>query len=159
VTTAALAVPIILLRKQRAAIANSLRESSAPPRRAGTFSRPLTQISPRTGPGTVSLTKPAAKDSVWSSPISLNAVLYAAKAFGVATLLVAAGSATALWGVKSILGVQDVRIIVSAITIINLCSKYTALDQRVRETNASHPCHQNASLIFTTPSSARFDRD
>jgi hypothetical protein len=112
VTTAALAVPILLLRKQQraAALANSLRESSVPPRRAGAVSRPLIQISPLLAGTVPAAAEHVARDSASFSSISLDAIFYAAKTFSIATVLVAAGSATTLWGIRSILGVQDVRI-------------------------------------------------
>ena len=38
-----------------------------------------------------------------------NSALYTAKAFGLATLLVGAGAVMTVWGVKTVLDVQDVR--------------------------------------------------
>jgi hypothetical protein len=134
VTTVALAVPIVLLRRQRSnALLNTL-----PPRRAGDPSSlasrftPIPNIPPsnvtatqwppprRRSGGTTSFqgsrhTLPASSmlTAVESDrPISndeFNAPLDSGKAFGIATLIVAVCASAAVWSVKTSLDVKDVR--------------------------------------------------
>jgi hypothetical protein len=140
VTTAALAVPIVLLRRQRSnALLNTI-----PPRRTGDLSSLASRFTPiqstppsnvngsqwppprRRNGGTTSFhgSRFTPRASV-SAPLSLeldelpdrarsndefNTPLYAAKAFGLATLIVMVCASTAVWGVKTSLGVKDVRL-------------------------------------------------
>ncbi|CAL1708414.1 unnamed protein product [Somion occarium] len=106
-TTAALAVPIVLLRRQRASVLTKTLESSAPPpprRTALSTSITATSLSTRSAPPPRRVTNepPSAEDG-------FNAALYTAKAFGLATLLVTVGATTAIIGVKSSMGVRDTQ--------------------------------------------------
>ncbi|KIM85554.1 hypothetical protein PILCRDRAFT_337125 [Piloderma croceum F 1598] len=141
VTTVALAVPIVLLRRQRS---NALL-NTFPPRRAGDPSSlasrftPIPNIPPsnvtatqwppprRRSGGTTSfqgsrLTLPSSSassvltavesDEFNDRPMSndeFNAPLYTAKAFGIATLIVAVCASAAVWSVKTSLDVKDTR--------------------------------------------------
>ena len=141
VTTTALAVPILLLRHQRAkALLDAL-----PPRRMGVsanlasrfISTPIASSSkvnygqwppPRRNSGTAVL--PSSRYSPRASSASLttaeldelkyrassdgfNAPLYTASAFGLSTLIVAVCAFVGVWSIKSSLGVKDVCLPVS----------------------------------------------
>lgn len=152
-TTAALTVPIVLLRRQRSrALANPLplrrpqdlstlasrftpisnpapsNEWPPKPRRTvfntSTGSPSAPRIGPRPtniypGSGSASSLLVRAKDlqldekTVLPDDDGFNAPLYTAKAFGIATLIVAVCATTAVWGVKTSMGVKDVRPLIS----------------------------------------------
>jgi hypothetical protein len=140
VTTAALAVPMVLFRRQRSkALLNSL-----PPRRTGDPSRVVSRFTPvssmpssnghqnqwpppRRTSGTKSLqgfgfSPRASAASMPPTGVQLgglrgravpndefNAPLHSAKAFGLATLIVAICASTAVWGLMTSLDVRNVR--------------------------------------------------
>lgn len=140
-TTAALTVPIVLLRRQRSrAVSNSLlprrigdrstltsrftpissqspslNESQwPPPRRAGKTSSLGSRFPPRAGPNLGSGSLLGAKELEALKERSMandgfNAPLYTVKAFGIATLIVTMCATTVVWGVKTTMGVKDVR--------------------------------------------------
>ena len=140
-TTAALAVPIVMLRKQRSRVmldtlpprrtghpssvasrfpqmssstmnGNGHQNQWPPPRRTGrNKSSQDSQISPRALPASTLLT-PAELDELRTQALSsdgFNAPLDGAKAFGLATLIVAVCASAMVWGLKTNLGVKDVR--------------------------------------------------
>jgi hypothetical protein len=130
VTTAALAVPLVLLRRQRvrtSALSKSGSSSmvtSAPPvRRARTRGVPSTAPPPHVASALTPASTKVTRSVEASSPLqrssgapsrvakedNFNGALYTLKAFGIATALVLAGGASSVWGVKTYLGVRDVR--------------------------------------------------
>ena len=109
-STVALAVPIVLLlRHKKNFLADNLKSAAAPPRRLGSnISSTLQVMSVR--PGGM---RPASShgENLTSEDMhgDFNGALYTAKAFGIATLLVGVGVASASWGVQAWLGVHNVR--------------------------------------------------
>ena len=100
-------------------------KDAPPPRRTSTGllpsagARPIVASSDGPMPRMVSIKESIAIDHVNSSPRSaapvddFNAALYIAKAFGIATAAVLALGTTTVWGVKSYLGVNTVRLLTS----------------------------------------------
>jgi hypothetical protein len=80
---------------------------------------------------------------------SFNGALYSLKAFSIATALVVAGGATSVWGVKTYLGVRDVRH--SSHNRVYQCS-HLRVDPGIRVRNAPHSPHQMASPRLAHPS-------
>lgn len=92
--------------------ANILAKSvSAPPRRAGEAPLKFLQGRSRSAPGHVPNNTPKYQAVREEASEDFNAALYGAKAFGIATLFVSVGAVTTIWGLKTILGVRDVRIL------------------------------------------------
>jgi hypothetical protein len=107
VTTAALVVPIIQIKKQRAkTLSNALLTSTAPPRRAGHAPAQFLQLRYRSEPALTPKHIPASEGTAGS----FNATLYALKAFGIATMIVGVSSTATVWGVTTIMGVKTVRL-------------------------------------------------
>ncbi|KAF9788571.1 hypothetical protein BJ322DRAFT_1049749 [Thelephora terrestris] len=106
ISTVALGVPIVFLKRQRAA--QALTKAPPPRRRAGPS--PI----PRAGPTTAMPAAPrvdpihvsnAPKAETPVDP-GFNSALYSAKAFGVATTLATVGAFVGVWTVQASLGVQ-----------------------------------------------------
>ncbi|KIJ97080.1 hypothetical protein K443DRAFT_681803 [Laccaria amethystina LaAM-08-1] len=119
-TSLAVAIPLIILRRQRRAGLHSALNSSPPPPRISRTS--ISQApGPRASPHpTTSRTSEKQSESEFSSPgvgelisavskADLSSSLMAFKAFGIATCLVAVGAVTVTWSVKSVLGVKDAQ--------------------------------------------------
>lgn len=120
-TSLALAIPLVILRRQHAVLQMALKDKNPPPRRTASSSssslrRPASlPTSPNTSlsvennlsadPDQASLNMMSALSHVNSSSAML-----AAKAFAIATGMVAIGGAVFIWGVKETLGVKDVKI-------------------------------------------------
>jgi hypothetical protein len=120
-TSLALAIPLLMIRRQRSSVARlSLKDTVAPPPRrnvaAGRATLPTTSSSTATVETVVE-----AYSSEGASPgmgemmsalskMNKSSAILAAKAFGIATALVVISGAGIVWGVKNALGVQDVRI-------------------------------------------------
>ncbi len=130
VTTAALAIPLVLLRRQRARVpalsksgSSSMVTSAPPVRRAPTRGVPSTAPPPRAVSALTPASTKATPSVEASSPLQgssgaplrvakedgFNGALYSLKAFSIATALVVTGGAATVWGVKTYLGVRDVR--------------------------------------------------
>ncbi|KAN0136227.1 hypothetical protein V8E53_006087 [Lactarius tabidus] len=159
VTTAALAIPLVLLRRQRAS-ASALRKSgsssvvtSAPPvRRAPKRGVPSHPPPPRAARAMTPASTNAAH-SIEASTLSqsssgapermadedsFNGALYSLKAFSIATALVVAGGATSVWGVKTYLGVRDTQEFASAMRL-TLLTKWPLLASRIHRSSDSAP--------------------
>ena len=108
VSTVALSVPIVLLRRQRAA--QALNKTLPPRRRTGpspTLRASPTAVAPptpRVDP--VQAQKVPKAEALADS--SFNGPLYSAKAFGIATTCVTIGAFVGVWAVQTSLGVQNV---------------------------------------------------
>lgn len=108
ISTVALSVPIVLLRRQRAAQALN---NALPPRR-----RTAPSPTPRANPTTVVPAAPRVepiqvpKAEALADP-GFNGVFYSAKAFGIATTFVTIGAFVGVWAVRTSLGVQNVRLV------------------------------------------------
>ena len=108
ISTVALSVPVVLLRRQRAARALT----KAPPPRRKAWPPPT----PRAGPTTavpaaarvepIQVPKPSKAEI--PSDSDFNGAFYSAKAFGIATALVTMGAFIGVWAVQVSLGVQNV---------------------------------------------------
>lgn len=109
VSTLALSVPILLLRRQRAA--QALNKTLPPRRRAGPSPIPranptiVVPASPRVEP--IRVQKGPEEEALAGA--SFNGALYSAKAFGIATTFVTIGAFVGVWAVQTSLGVQNVR--------------------------------------------------
>ncbi|KDR80684.1 hypothetical protein GALMADRAFT_241065 [Galerina marginata CBS 339.88] len=116
-TSLALAIPLIMIRRQRGNVARiSLKRSNAPPpRKASGPAAPLPISSSSTQTAslhaTIKETLNEENHSLMSALSRMNAssALLAAKAFAIATGLVAVGGLGMIWMVKTTLGVQDAR--------------------------------------------------
>lgn len=118
-TSIVLAIPLLILRKQRGSVARlSLKGSTAPPPRkaSGTAAALPLSSSGTTATTPISLHE-TIKESLNEDSTSLmsalsrmnsSSALLAAKAFGIATGLVALGGFGTVWAAKTTLGVQDV---------------------------------------------------
>lgn len=121
-TTVALALPLVLLvRQRRTTLRNALQDSSAhPPRRVGSttvahISRTLGAVSSESA----SIKAPSPEDSPRIgelvsviSKTDLSTALYAGKAFMIATGIVTVGALAISFGVKTVMGVKDVCLII-----------------------------------------------
>ncbi|KAH9948025.1 hypothetical protein B0H21DRAFT_735831 [Amylocystis lapponica] len=117
-TTAALAVPIFLLKRHRAfTLGSALADAPPPPRRTGAASGPAAvragPARPASHPRTSDAqraTHPSSEAGVsLSMEDNFNGALYSAKAFGLATMFVTVGAGTTIWGVKTAMGVQNTK--------------------------------------------------
>ncbi|KAF8222190.1 hypothetical protein L208DRAFT_1413819 [Tricholoma matsutake] len=118
-TTVALALPLVLLGRQRkTTLRNALQDSSAhPPRRVGSttvahISRTLGAVSSESA----SIKAPSPEDSPRVgelvsviSKTDLSTALYAGKAFMIATGIVTVGALAISFGVKTVMGVKDTQ--------------------------------------------------
>ncbi|KAF8967378.1 hypothetical protein BDZ97DRAFT_1609186, partial [Flammula alnicola] len=121
-TSLALAIPLLMIRRQRGSITRlSLKDSVAPPPRRGVSgsAAPLRPVSSSTSSSVAepvisslrSESDSAGVGEMMSALSRMNAssALMAAKAFGIATALVAVGGLGLTWAAKTALGVQDAR--------------------------------------------------
>ncbi|KAI9434865.1 hypothetical protein H4582DRAFT_747755 [Lactarius indigo] len=171
----ALAVPLVLLRRQRArtsALSNSVSSSmvtSAPPvRRAPTRGVPPTAPPPRAAQAlTPASTKatPSVEASSSSAAFSriaqedgFNGALYSLKAFSIATALVVAGGAASVWGVKTYLGVRDTQEFASTMRL-SLLTKWPLLASRIHRASDSAPLPPPIPLPVTISSASKPDAD
>ena len=172
VTTAALAVPLLLLRRQRVRASRlsksgsfSMLASVPPVRRAPTRGVPSTAPPPRVASVMTPASTKVTHSVEASGPLQMssgapsrvakedgfNGALYTLKAFGIATALVLAGGAASVWGVKTYLGVRDV-----CKTKLFLASDaHTRADPGVRVRDAPHAPHQVAAPRLAHPSRVR----
>lgn len=132
----ALSVPIVLLRRQRAA--RNLSKALPPRRRAGPSPLPraspttVAPLAPRVEPIQVPKVEKAAEAL---ADTSFNGALYSAKAFGIATVFVTIGAFVGVWVVQTSLGVQNVRNLRSdrGILIAFFMAKSFELDPGIRD--------------------------
>lgn len=116
ISTVALSVPIVFLRRQRAA--HALSKTLPPRRRAGPSPTPrassttVASVAPRVEP--VQVPKITKAEEAFADP-GFNGALYSAKAFGIATTFVAIGAFVGVWAVQTLFGVQNVCDVPSAI--------------------------------------------
>ncbi|EJF58149.1 hypothetical protein DICSQDRAFT_173240 [Dichomitus squalens LYAD-421 SS1] len=111
-SSAALIVPIVMLRRHRAAtLGKALADAPPPPRR--TVSKGIPMANPTTKPPVFSIRDPVPSTSTSASSSmaakaedNFNGALHSAKAFGIATLMVGAGAAATVYGVRQYMGVQ-----------------------------------------------------
>ncbi|KAF9531376.1 hypothetical protein CPB83DRAFT_848924 [Crepidotus variabilis] len=125
-TSLALGIPLLLLRRQRSVLRISLKDGkSAPPPRRAIMSAENGKMSSL--PPLTPTANPPLPDNLFSSPdtemekaslgdmmsglsrMNKSSALMAAKAFAIATGLVAVGGAAFVWAVKERLGVRDAR--------------------------------------------------
>ncbi|KAI0302898.1 hypothetical protein B0F90DRAFT_1949722 [Multifurca ochricompacta] len=180
VTTTALAVPLVLLRRQRAATVASIFSrspsssipSGAPPvRRIPLRSVPSVVPPPRVAPVQTPMSPVGApsleagstfgmsfKDaSSVSKEDGFNGALDSLKAFGIATALVMAGGAASVWGIKTYLGVKDTQEFASAMRL-TLLTKWPLLTSRIHRTSDSAPLPtQPVSLPASVPTTSESD--
>ena len=116
-TSLALAIPLVIFRRQRAVLQMTLREHNAPPPRRTTLAAFHNIQRSSTSPPAVSTSQDNIfADSDGGSPSMMTAFshlnastgMLAAKAFAIATGIVTVSGIALVWGVKEVLGVQDV---------------------------------------------------
>ncbi|KAH9030780.1 hypothetical protein EDB85DRAFT_2074204 [Lactarius pseudohatsudake] len=170
VTTVALAVPLVLLRRQRArasalnkSVSSSMTTSAPPVRRAPTRGVPSTAPPPRAAPAltpaatpSVEAISPSADSSRVAQEDGFNGALYSLKAFSVATALVVAGGAASVWGVKTYLGVRDTQEFASAMRL-TLLTKWPLLASRIHRASDSAPLPPPIPLPVMIPSASKPD--
>ncbi|KAI0058519.1 hypothetical protein BV25DRAFT_1840911 [Artomyces pyxidatus] len=161
IATAALAVPLVMIRKQRGAahkLSNAppvrhsvprhptARAAESPPRRVARspMSRPLPKsatpvvIAEAHSPGTARRDSESQASGRSSQDVDFNGALYTLGAFGIATALVTAGGAAGVWGVKRYLGVKDIEEFASVMRQ-TLLSKMPVLASRIHRATQSDP--------------------
>ncbi|KAH8981299.1 hypothetical protein EDB86DRAFT_443118 [Lactarius hatsudake] len=175
VTTVALAVPLVLLRRQRSrvstlsnSVSSSMTTSAPPVRRTPTRGVPSTAPPPRAAPAlthastkatpSVEASSPSAAPSRVAQEDGFNGALYSLKAFSVATALVVAGGAASIWGVKTYLGVRDTQEFASAMRL-TLLTKWPLLASRIHRASDSAPLPPPIPLPVTIPSASKSDAD
>ncbi|KAJ8481265.1 hypothetical protein ONZ51_g6101 [Trametes cubensis] len=111
-STAAMTVPIWMLRRHRAAtLGKTLAEAPPPPTRRSA-SRGIPIANPNATsllPSQASLPNASSAASSAKSGDDFNGALHCAKAFSIATLLVGVGATTTIWGVKRYMGVETTQ--------------------------------------------------
>ncbi len=122
ISTAAMAVPIVLLRRHRAATLGKALKNAPPPPRRTTSSKGIPIANPTAQPSLFSVrdsASPSASTSLSSSSSTVtsgdnfNGALQCAKAFGIATALVGVGAFVSVWGVRRYMAVETVRSVFS----------------------------------------------
>ncbi|KAH9167296.1 hypothetical protein EDB89DRAFT_2125741, partial [Lactarius sanguifluus] len=172
VTTVALAVPLVLLRRQRSrvsalsSVSSSMTTSAPPVRRMPTRGVPSTAPPPRTAPTltpasikvtpSVEAGSPSVAPSRVAQEDGFNGALYSLKAFSVATAFVVAGGAASVWGVKTYLGVRDTQEFASAMRL-TLLTKWPLLASRIHRVSDSAPLPPPIPLPVTIPSASKPD--
>ena len=117
--------------------------SAAPPPRVVASAMTPTSIKAThtTKTSTSSLQRSSRTPSRETHEDSFNGALYSLKAFSIATAFVVAGGAASVWGVKTYLGVRDVRFFLSH-TVGTLTPH---VDTGIRFRDAPHAPHQVAA--------------
>ncbi|KAI0826997.1 hypothetical protein BC628DRAFT_1418603 [Trametes gibbosa] len=110
-STAAMAVPVLMLRRHRAAtLGKALAEAPPPPtRRSSSTGIPISSPNATFLPASQSSLPASAASRPPRAEDGFNGAWHCAKAFGIATLLVGAGATTTVWGVRRYMGVETVR--------------------------------------------------
>ncbi|KAI0765478.1 hypothetical protein C8Q74DRAFT_1056441 [Fomes fomentarius] len=113
-----MAVPIVLLRRHRAATLGKALKNAPPPPRRTTSSKGIPIANPTVQPSLFSVrdsASPSASTSLSSSSSTVtsgdnfNGALQCAKAFGIATALVGVGAFVSVWGVRRYMGVETTQ--------------------------------------------------
>jgi len=171
-TTAALAVPLALLRRQRVtpiinwrkypsqpAFAPPVRRAPGPPpdvpsivppppRATSVRTLPIsTTATPSANAGAV-FRRPSEEPSPTSTEDGFEGVLYSLKAFSIATAVVVAGGAASVWGVKTYLGVKDTQEFASVMRL-TLRNTWPFLVSRIHRTSDSTRLSSPVSLPVT----------
>ncbi|KAH9958363.1 hypothetical protein BGW80DRAFT_1375923, partial [Lactifluus volemus] len=138
ITTAALTLPLTLLRRQRVA-PSTIRSASSHP----TPPPPIRRISS-------SSTGPLPHASLCASrEDNFNGALYSLKAFSIATAIVFACGAASVWSVKTYLGVKDCEF--ASAMRLTLLTKWPLLTSKIHRASDSAPLPPSVSLTTTTP--------
>lgn len=151
-----MSVPIVLLRRQRAA--QALTKAPPPRRRAGPS--PITRASHSTVVPVAARVEPirvpkTSEAEVPSDP-GFNCALHSAKAFGIATAYVTIGAFVGVWAVQTSLGVQNVRaIFVFRRTMSCLMLQLFESDRGIRDEDEEVPDGEVADDFFPDTSTAR----
>ncbi|KAI0290713.1 hypothetical protein BC826DRAFT_1025884 [Russula brevipes] len=172
-STAALALPLALLRRRQRASSSALSKrtypsqlTSAPPVRRASPRRVLAAPPPPTStigtPSTKSgsfLRGPSDAPLRESKEDAFNAALYSFKAFGIATALVVAGGTASVWGVKTYLGVKDTQEFASAMRL-TLVNKWPLLTSRIyRAADSTRLSPPDSSSSMTPPTVSKQQND
>jgi len=148
ISTVALSVPIVLLRRQRTA--QALTKAPPPRRRAGPS--PIPRASSTAVPTAVRVEPIQVSKTCKSelpSDLGFNGASYSAKAFGIATTLVTVGAFVGVWAVQASLGVQNVcGMFRSRRTHRVLMLYLPKLDRRVRDKDEETPNGENPNAFF-----------
>ncbi|KAI0360248.1 hypothetical protein OH77DRAFT_1418120 [Trametes cingulata] len=112
-STAAMVLPVVLLRRHRAAVlGKQLKEAPPPPTRRSTSSG-VAMANPNST-SMWSSGSPLPPPSVSKAPSTkvednFNGALHCAKAFGIATFIVGVGAMSTVWGIRSYMGVETTQ--------------------------------------------------
>ncbi|KAJ3005074.1 hypothetical protein NUW54_g4506 [Trametes sanguinea] len=110
-STAAMSVPIMMLRRHRAATLGKALEKAPPPpaRRSASMGVPIANPTSTSLPPSQSSTASTASSSSSKPEDNFNGALHCAKAFGIATVLVGVGAMTTVWGIRHYMGVETTQ--------------------------------------------------
>ncbi|KAI0777813.1 hypothetical protein BD413DRAFT_519828 [Trametes elegans] len=112
-STAAMAIPIVMLRRHRAStLGKALADTPPPPTRKFTSKggMPIANPSATSLPPSQSyLPSSSSTSGAVRVEDNFNGALHCAKAFGIATLLVGVGATTTVWGVRTYMGVETTQ--------------------------------------------------
>ncbi|KAI0646698.1 hypothetical protein C8Q79DRAFT_1010285 [Trametes meyenii] len=111
-STVAMSVPIVMLRRHRAAnLGKALADAPPPPtRRSTSVGIPIADSKAAVPPSRPPPPRSTTPREVSSAAVEgVNGPLHGAKAFGIATLLVGLGASTTVWGVKRYMGVETTQ--------------------------------------------------
>lgn len=149
-STIALVVPIVLLRRHKAnVLARAMQEAPPPPRRTTSMAASTMGRANASLPTGSLVMKESTLDNTPSQNFDdFNGALHSAKAFGYATLMVAAGATFTLWGVKSYMDVHDVGVCTPKIHFTQLKTVIFP-DSRVRGQDAFDHTGSYAQVVRT----------
>ncbi|KAI8971316.1 hypothetical protein BD414DRAFT_500920 [Trametes punicea] len=110
-STAALTVPIIMLRRHRAAtLGKALAQAPPPPtRRSASAGVPIVNSNSTPLPPSQLRMSQSASRGTAEPEDNFNGALHCAKAFGIATLLVGVGATATVWGIRRYMGVETTQ--------------------------------------------------
>ncbi|KAI0938365.1 hypothetical protein AcV5_000061 [Taiwanofungus camphoratus] len=154
-TTVALVVPVVLLRRQRAAALDKMLANTPPPRRtSGVTPAPKAVISQPTPPRTSAAHPPIPPFQSETPDVGdgFNGALYCAKAFGIATLLVSIGASSIVLGIKTAMGVRDTKEFADRMRLL-IVTKMAFLSSRIHRPPGPEDEHIEGNATSVTPRS------
>ena len=129
--------------------------STAPPPRAASALMPASTKATDSVESVIPFQKSSGAPERIANEDNFNGALHSLKAFSIATALVVAGGTASVWGVKTYLGVRDVRHSSHTITALPKTHTQPHADPGVRVRDAPHASHQMAAPRLADPSRIR----